>query len=70
MWKIETRKGYKRFYEVFLIPSIRFNNWSATHQRQGEDGEFIPVKHVQEYALTIAFLSAYFSLVLKKETPV
>lgn len=67
-WKIETNVGYKKFYEIFLTPSVRFNDWSATRMREGPDGEYINVSYRQHYALTAAFLTAHASVALTKET--
>lgn len=69
-WKIETSFGYKRFYEVFLTPSIRFNDWSAIRMREGADGEFEKYAERTHYALTAAFLTAHASVALTKETPI
>lgn len=69
-WKIETNVGYKKFYEIFFTPSVRFNDWSATRMREGPDGEYINVSYRQHYALTAAFLTCHASVALTKETQI
>lgn len=69
-WKIETTFGYKRFYEIFLTPSLRYNDWSAIKMREGATGDFEKYAERTEYRITLAFLTAHASVALTKETPI
>lgn len=67
---IKIRYGWKKKWEVFFLPTLKFNDWSAQHQKQEDDGSYTPVKDVVEYAFTAAFLTCYFTIAYVKETPV
>ena len=70
MWKINVRGTLQRRYEIFFLPTIKFNNWSSTRFRVTEEGTHKKVSDYTEYALSIAFLTAQGTLSLNKDVPV
>lgn len=69
-WKIEVYGDYKRFYKIYFIPTLLYKDWSATRMAQDEQGEFRDVAKITDYQLTVAFLTAYATIALKKEEAV
>ena len=69
-WKIEVYGDYKRFYQIFFIPTISFKDWSADRLRMDDNDEFVKIAHVTEYQLNVAFLTAFATIALKKEEAV
>ena len=68
-WRIEVYGDYRRFYKIYFTPALMYKDWSATRMTQGVDGEFIETHEVKDYQLTVAFLTAYATVALKKDIP-
>lgn len=68
-WKINA-SFYNHWYEIYFIPTIKYNDWSATRGTVSVDGEYIETHYIIEHRLTAAFLTFKANAALKKETPV
>ena len=69
-WTIKTSYDWKRTYEIFFVPTVKYNKWNSTRAIKTGPETYEDVAKIQDYRLSINFLTAYTSVALYKETPI
>lgn len=67
-WTILRRGNWHRNYRLCFIPSVEYIRWKS--QRGPSLQPFVPEYDVIEHCLEVAFLSAYYTISIKKETQI